>query len=80
MIALEKHYSPKEVAKIFGLSEGLVRRIFVDEPGVLQIHRPRLASKRPYTTLRIPESVMLRWHDQHSRGFVREVQRGRRAV
>jgi hypothetical protein len=36
-VALEKHYSVPELAKIWFLSENTVRRIFLEEPGVLKL-------------------------------------------
>ncbi len=57
------HYSPKEIAKMWGLSPDKVRRLFENESGVLVIgtNAPR-RGKRSYTTLRIPQSVLERVH------------------
>jgi len=72
MAALEKHYSPQEVAEIWGLSDDKVRRLFQDEPGVLKVGEPsqRLGRKlkRRYFMLRIPESVVIRVHQRLSFG------------
>jgi hypothetical protein len=35
-IALERHYSVCELAQLWGLSEKTIRRMFVDEPGVMK--------------------------------------------
>jgi hypothetical protein len=61
-IAMEKHYSVPELAKIWFLSESTVRRIFIEEPGVLKLAHKETRYKRRYTTLRIPERVAQRVH------------------
>jgi hypothetical protein len=61
-LALERHYSVSEVAKMWALSEKTVRRMFEDEDGVLQWGSPETRRKRGYITLRIPESVLYRVH------------------
>ncbi len=65
-LAGEQHYSPKEIAQRWGLSETKVRRMFEAEPGVLRIGEPsrRVGRKlkRGYYTMRIPESVAVRVH------------------
>ena len=55
--ALERCYSPEQIAELWAMSSDTVRRIFENEPGVLVIERPRSYGKRRYRTLRIPESV-----------------------
>jgi len=60
--AMEKHFSPQEVAKMWGLCEDTIRDLFRGEPDVLHITRPKTRGKRTYTTLRIPLSVLLRVH------------------
>ena len=47
MSTLEKHFSPQELGKPWGLSAAKIRRIFKDEPGVLLIGEPsrRLGKK-----------------------------------
>jgi hypothetical protein len=66
-LGLECHYSVGEIAEIWGLSEKIIRRMFEDEEGVLKWGSPETRRKRGYMTLRIPESVMLRVHDQRAR-------------
>jgi hypothetical protein len=61
-LALERHYTVAEVAKIWALSEKTIRRMFEDEPGVFQWGAPETRRKRGYQTLRIPESILLRVH------------------
>jgi hypothetical protein len=48
-----------EVAGRLKVNEETVRRIFMNEPGVLVIYRPR-KGRRQYRTLRIPEHVFRR--------------------
>lgn len=61
-ISAEKHYSVLELAEIWNLSENTIRRIFEHEPGVLRWGSKEGRFKRRYTTLRIPETVVLRVH------------------
>jgi hypothetical protein len=56
----EPHYSVERVAEMWDLSRDSVRRLFLDEPGVLRISRPGSRYKRTYRTLRIPETVVNR--------------------
>ena len=59
--ALEKHYSPNEIAELWNLDPKSIRQLFRNEEGVLRIGRDRTTRlKRAYTTLRIPQSVMER--------------------
>jgi hypothetical protein len=62
VLALERHYSVTEVAKMWALSEKTVRRMFEDEDGVLNWGARETRRKRGYRTLRIPESVLHRVH------------------
>ena len=52
---LERHYTPKELAELWGISDDIVRAWFEREDGVLRIDRPETRNKRRYTTLRIPK-------------------------
>ena len=49
---------------MWGWSVKTVLRRFRNEPGVLKAERPETRSKRRYTQITIPESVMLRVHDR----------------
>jgi hypothetical protein len=62
LIVPEKHYTVAEIAKQWGISVDLARDTFCDEPGVLTFERPRTRVKRGYSTMRIPESVLVRVH------------------
>jgi hypothetical protein len=56
----ERHYTVDEVADMWNLSRDSVRRLFLSEPDVPKIARAGSRKKRPYVTLRIPESVLNR--------------------
>lgn len=56
----EKHYSVSEVARLWGISTDMVRDIFRKEPGVLNFRRPGTRTKRSYSTIRVPHSVLVR--------------------
>lgn len=58
----EKHYSVLEIAKLWGLSQKTIRRLFTGEPGVVEIGFEESRSRRVYKTRRIPESVVQRVH------------------
>lgn len=60
--AFEKHYSVKELATLWNLSDRTIRRMFVGEPGVVAWGASERRRKRAYKTLRIPESVARRVH------------------
>jgi transcriptional regulator GlxA family with amidase domain len=61
-VAFEKHYSVRELAAQWNLSERTIRRMFAGEPGVVEWGQDETRSKRTYKTLRIPESVAQRVH------------------
>ena len=63
--AFERHYRPRELAKLWGFDESTVRRLFQDEPGVFKIGKP-LHGKRAYVSLRIPASVAERVYRERS--------------
>jgi len=68
VIVFERHYTPKELAAVWRLDETTIRRLFIDEPGVLKIGRcGRREGKRDYLSLRIPESVAKRVHGERSK-------------
>lgn len=57
--AFEEHLSVEDLSKRWGMSQDFVRRLFMDEPGVVVFHNPR-PGRRVYRTLRIPTSVAAR--------------------
>ena len=64
----EKHYTPQELAELWKFDESTIRRMFIDEPGVLIYGKEkRRDGRRDYVTLRIPESVARRVHDRRVR-------------
>lgn len=54
----EKHYTPQELAELWGVNVETIRNIFRDEPGVLKISN----GSKLRTTLRIPLDVAERVH------------------
>jgi hypothetical protein len=61
----EKHYTPSEIAKLWGVSVDLIRDNFRKESGVLALDR---TGRGKYITMRVPESVMERVHRRLSQG------------
>ena len=59
-LLFEKHYSPQQIAALWGRSGRFIRELFQDEPGVQKVDRPEQMYKRGYSSIRIPESVMVR--------------------
>jgi len=66
-IALEQHFTIREVAEMWHVSDDTVRKVFRDEPGVLAIGSEESRFKRGYVTLLIPESVVKAVHRKHRR-------------
>jgi hypothetical protein len=65
--ATERHYSPAEVAALWGIHPQSVRRIFRDRPGVMVL------GSRKRIIVRIPESVLIAVHEERSKGFLAEL-------
>ena len=61
----EPHYTPKQLAKLWGVSVQTIIRLFENEPGVL-ILGSAIESRftRKYRTMRIPASVAARVHER----------------
>ena len=59
-----RHYTVKELAKIWNLSDETIVKLFESESGVFVISERRKGyiSRRRYRTLRIPEFVVERVH------------------
>jgi hypothetical protein len=53
----EYHYTVKELANNWALSQAKVRRMLRNEPGVLRFGMDKTGHRRAYVTLRIPASV-----------------------
>lgn len=62
LIVDERHFTPVELAKAWGVSPQTIRELFKDEAGVLKIGSDGTRTRRAYKTLRIPESVAERVH------------------
>ncbi len=61
-------FTPQELADLWKFDESTIRRMFIDEPGVLVFGREcRRDGRRDYVTLRIPESVARRIYEQRRR-------------
>jgi AraC-like DNA-binding protein len=54
-LSMQRHYTPKELAKRFHVSDQTIRRWFKNEPGVITWGYKR-------HLLRIPEAVVIRVH------------------
>jgi hypothetical protein len=62
----EKHYTPSELAALWGLSPQTIRDLFKDEEGVLKPGSNGTRNRRGYKTLQIPHSVAERVHTRLS--------------
>jgi len=60
--AFEKHFTAREIAKLWAISPDEVRKLFRDYPGVLKIEKPARRGRRGYRSIRVPESVVLKRH------------------
>ncbi len=66
----QRHLSVSELAAFWNVSEDTIRRLFLTEPGVIVLHRPRRRT-RTYRTLRIPEHVAQRVYERLGNGGLR---------
>jgi len=62
----EQHYTPADLAKMWGVSVQTIRALFKEEEGVLKIGSDGTRNRRAYKTLRIPYSVRERIHTRLS--------------
>jgi hypothetical protein len=67
----EYHNTPSELAARWNIDVDTIRDWFRDEPGVLKAGRDNDPRRRPYVTLRIPESVAQRVYARHRRHWAR---------
>lgn len=66
--SFEKHFTPQELAELWKLDESTVRRMFIEEPGVLLYGKEkRRDGRRDYVTIRIPASVAAKVHARRRR-------------
>ena len=56
----EKHYKVPELAKLWSLSDDLVRDLFEDEPGVLKVTRPENVRKKKRAYVSVAKRVLAR--------------------
>ena len=67
ILATERHFTPTQLAALWGMSPSKVRELFSEEEGVIRFGEPsrREGKKlvRSYYSMRIPESVAGRVHD-----------------
>ena len=79
MLATEQHFTVKQVAQLWNVSQATVRRLFEDDPGVLKISMPSLLNRprkhKPHVRLSIPASSLERIHHQQATGLRLEVKR-----
>jgi len=54
---LERHFTPRTLAEVWGFSEDTILRWFEDVPGVLKCGAESGRGKRRKITIRIPESI-----------------------
>lgn len=59
----EKHYKIGELAELWKLGRETIRKMLIDEPGVVKI---RLGRKKAHTTYSVPDSVARRIHNKLS--------------
>jgi len=64
---LERLLTPAEIAAAWGLDVSTIRRLFIDQPGVMKIGGAGRRGKRDYQTLRIPIEVAERFRRERSR-------------
>ncbi len=59
---------PRELADLWKFDESTIRRMFMDEPGVLIYGKEkRRDGRRDYVTLRIPESAARKVYERGTR-------------
>ena len=65
-IPIEKHFSPRFYAELWGVDVSTVVRWFRDTPGVLKVGNPRGAG-RSRCELRIPLSIAMKVYSERTR-------------
>jgi hypothetical protein len=61
-IPIERHFTATDVADMWKFDVETIRRLFDDEPGMVVLQTPIKKGKRPYRTIRIPQTVLDRVH------------------
>lgn len=67
LLAFERHFTAEQLADLWNLDPTTIRKIFQDQPGVLKLGESSRRGKRPYVSIRIPESVARRVHAERSK-------------
>jgi hypothetical protein len=67
-VALERHYTPQEVAELWGVSAKTIQRVFRGLPGVIELGNDETRWARKHKTMRIPESVIVQVHESYRSG------------
>jgi hypothetical protein len=62
--AFQRHFTVDELSELWHIDAKLVRRMFLNEPGVVKFGRPESRYKRGYISLRIPATVVERVHNR----------------
>jgi hypothetical protein len=64
----ERHYTPQELGELWRFEETTIRRMFLDEPGVLKVGKQgRRDGKRDYVSIRIPASIAQKVYERRTR-------------
>jgi hypothetical protein len=65
MSTFEKHYTPAELAALWGCSTQTIHRMCTEMGGVFVINGPERMHKRGHRTFRIPASTAERMYKAH---------------
>ena len=58
----ERHYAVAQIAELWNFDPDVIRKLFERESGVFALRDHGSRTKRRYTTLRIPQSMVERVH------------------
>jgi hypothetical protein len=61
-LAFERHFTIKQIAGLWALSEDVVRRLFENDPDIVRVGHDEQLHLRRHWTFTIPESVVRRIH------------------
>lgn len=64
---MERTYSAEEIGKLWAMNAGTIQRLFKGQPGVVVVPHAAVPRKKKFSTLRIPESVVLRLYEELTR-------------
>jgi hypothetical protein len=57
VLMMERHFTFKELAEMWGFSEDFINRRFRDEPGVICTQKAPTRGRRAHGILRVPQSI-----------------------